>query len=51
MKKQTESALQNHVWAKANDDEGHPPEDVQERWYPGWKSGSAKKKQAKKKRE
>ena len=50
VKKQDENALQNHVWAKANDDKGHPLEDVQERWYPEWKSGSAKQKQAKKTR-
>ena len=47
VKKQTESALQNHVWAKASDVQGHPPLDVQEWWYPEWTSGSAKKKKAK----
>ena len=47
VKKPTESALQNHVWAKASDGEGHPPLDVQERWYPKWTSRSAKEKEAK----
>ena len=46
VRKETESALHNHVWAKA-DVQGHPPSDVQERWYPGWTSGSAKTKKAK----
>ena len=50
VKKQDENALQHHVWSKANDDKGHPPEDVQERWYPEWQSGSAKQKRAKKRR-
>ena len=42
--KQAESALQNHVWAKAIDDERHPPSAVQELWYPEWRTGKQKTK-------
>ena len=42
--KQHERALQDHVWSKACAGDGHPPIAVQERWYPGWTTVSAKKK-------
>ena len=41
-----EEALQQHVWSKASAGDGHPPERVQERSYPGWTTESAKKKHA-----